>query len=29
MLHIPPGARHELTAPHGAIVVIAQDKGNT
>jgi quercetin dioxygenase-like cupin family protein len=27
LLHIPAGAQHELTAPHGAIVVIAQDKG--
>ncbi len=27
MLHIPPGTRHELTAPEGAVLVIAQDKG--
>jgi quercetin dioxygenase-like cupin family protein len=26
MLHVPPGTRHELHAPEGAIVVIAQDK---
>jgi quercetin dioxygenase-like cupin family protein len=26
MLHVPPGTRHELYAPDGAIVVIAQDK---
>jgi quercetin dioxygenase-like cupin family protein len=27
LLHIPAGARHELSAPHGAVIVIAQDKG--
>jgi quercetin dioxygenase-like cupin family protein len=27
LLHIPAGVRHELIAPHGAIIVIAQDKG--
>jgi quercetin dioxygenase-like cupin family protein len=26
MLHVPPGTRHELYAPEGAIVLIAQDK---
>ena len=26
LLHVPAGMRHELNAPHGAIVVIAQDK---
>lgn len=26
ILHVPPGMRHALNAPHGAIVVIAQDK---
>jgi quercetin dioxygenase-like cupin family protein len=26
ILHVPAGTRHELDAPHGAIVVIAQDK---
>jgi quercetin dioxygenase-like cupin family protein len=27
VLHIPPAMRHELAAPHGALVVIAQDQG--
>jgi quercetin dioxygenase-like cupin family protein len=27
VLHIPKGMRHELAAPHGALIVIAQDKG--
>jgi len=26
ILHVPAGMRHELNAPHGAIVLIAQDK---
>ena len=26
LLHVPAGMRHELNAPHGAVVVIAQDK---
>jgi quercetin dioxygenase-like cupin family protein len=26
ILHVPAGARHELAAPHGALVVLAQDK---
>jgi len=26
ILHVPAGTRHELNAPHGAIVVIAQDQ---
>ena len=26
ILHVPAGARHQLSAPHGATVVIAQDK---
>ena len=28
VLHLPPGTRHELVAPHGARIVIAQDKGD-
>jgi quercetin dioxygenase-like cupin family protein len=28
LLHIPKGTRHELVAPHGALIVIAQDKGD-
>jgi quercetin dioxygenase-like cupin family protein len=27
LLHLPPGTRHELVAPAGALIVIAQDKG--
>jgi quercetin dioxygenase-like cupin family protein len=27
LLHLPRGTRHELTAPGGALLVIAQDKG--
>lgn len=27
VLHLPPGMRHEIVAPHGAVIVIAQDKG--
>jgi quercetin dioxygenase-like cupin family protein len=27
VLHLPPGARHEIVAPTGATIVIAQDKG--
>jgi quercetin dioxygenase-like cupin family protein len=27
VLHVPAGTRHELIAPHGALIVIAQDKG--
>ena len=27
VLHIPPGTRHEIVAPEGATVVVAQDKG--
>jgi quercetin dioxygenase-like cupin family protein len=27
VLHIPKGTRHELVAPEGALIVIAQDKG--
>ena len=26
VLHLPPGTRHELVAPEGALIVIAQDK---
>lgn len=26
LLHVPAGVRHELTAPHGALIVIAQDR---
>jgi len=29
VLHIPPGTHHEIAAPDGALVVIAQDKGNS
>ena len=28
IVHIPAGTRHKLRAPEGALVVIAQDKGN-
>ena len=27
IVHIPPGTRHELVAPQGALIVLAQDKG--
>ena len=27
VLHLPPGTRHELVAPQGALIVVAQDKG--
>ena len=27
VLHIPPGVRHQIVAPEGALIVIAQDKG--
>jgi quercetin dioxygenase-like cupin family protein len=27
VLHIPPGVRHELVAPGGALIVLAQDRG--
>jgi mannose-6-phosphate isomerase-like protein (cupin superfamily) len=27
VLHLPPGTHHEIVAPHGAVIVIAQDKG--
>jgi quercetin dioxygenase-like cupin family protein len=27
LLHIPKGTRHEIIASHGAVIVIAQDKG--
>ena len=27
LLHVPPGVPHELAAPRGALVVIAQDNG--
>jgi quercetin dioxygenase-like cupin family protein len=27
LLHIPAGARHELIAPDGALILIAQDSG--
>ena len=27
VLHLPPGAQHELVAPHGATIVVAQDRG--
>jgi quercetin dioxygenase-like cupin family protein len=27
LLHLPPGTHHEIAAPHGAIIVIVQDKG--
>jgi quercetin dioxygenase-like cupin family protein len=29
VLHIPPAMRHELVAPYGAVIVIAQDKDVT
>ncbi len=25
MLHVPPGMRHTLAAPHGALIIVAQD----
>jgi hypothetical protein len=27
VLHLPPGTHHEIVAPHGAVIVVAQDKG--
>jgi mannose-6-phosphate isomerase-like protein (cupin superfamily) len=26
IVHIPPGATHEFVAPHGALIILAQDK---
>lgn len=26
LLHLPPGTRHEITAPEGALIVLAQDR---
>jgi quercetin dioxygenase-like cupin family protein len=28
IVHIPPGARHELVAPEGALIVLAQDRSD-
>jgi quercetin dioxygenase-like cupin family protein len=27
VVHLPPGTQHELVAPHGAVIVLAQDRG--
>jgi hypothetical protein len=29
LLHLPPAARHTLSAPDGALIVLAQDKNGT
>jgi quercetin dioxygenase-like cupin family protein len=29
LLHVPPGKRHTIAAPDGALIVLAQDKNGT